>query len=539
MVLESADTTGRPYMKYDYVIVGAGSAGAILATRLSEDPNINVLLLEAGPDYAGLEDLPEEVKYGYKSTTSIWDSEHNWQYKATSIAGNTIDIPRGKVTGGSSAINGTIFLRGIEEDYDDWAEAGNDKWGFQDLMPYFNKIETDKTYEDDPGDFHGSSGPIICVRYPEDTWLPGSRAFTDAALDAGFPFCEDANAPDTTGVGPLPLNSPDGIRWSTAIGYLGLSRHRLNLTIRANVLIKRVLFDATGDAPRATGVIAVSDGEEFTVEGDEIILTAGAIGTPQLLMLSGVGPQAHLEEFGIECVKDVPGVGQNLADHPLTQVTWKTKPTVELDPVGPRLQVLLRYTAEGSEIENDMIVYMQHAASRSRESRELGESFIYPDPIGISAGLGLNLALSKGELKLGSADYRDPPVLNYNMLDDEEDMRRYKDGIRMLVSLEDHPSMREIIESRPYLLDADLESDEALENWIKKNVGTGHHISCTAKMGPVTDPMAVTDQYGKVHGFEGLRLADASVMPECVRANINVTVMVIGERIADFIKQGH
>ena len=177
---------------------------------------------------------------------------------------------------------------------------------------------------------------------------------------------------------------------------------------------------------------------------------------------------------------------------------------------------------------------MQHAASRARE---LGDSFI--DPIGISAGLGLNLALSKGELKLASADYRDPPVLNYNMLDDQEDMRRYRDGIRMLVSLENHPSMKEIIENRPYLLDSDLESDEALESWIKKNVGTGHHISCTAKMGPATDPMAVTDQYGKVHGLEGLRLADASVMPECVRANINVTVMVIGERIADFIKQGH
>jgi len=180
-----------------------------------------------------------------------------------------------------------------------------------------------------------------------------------------------------------------------------------------------------------------------------------------------------------------------------------------------------------------MIVYMQHAASRKRE---LGESFI--DPIGISAGLGLNLALSKGELRLTSDNYLDAPALNYNMLQHPEDMRRYREGIRMLVDLENHPSMSAIIEHRSDLQNVDLETDEALESWIKKNVGTGHHISCTAKMGPQDDPMAVVDQFGLVHGVGGLRVADASIMAECVRANINVTVMVMGERIADFIKQG-
>ena len=241
-------------MKYDYIVIGAGSAGAILATRLSEDPNISVLLLEAGPDYPDIDSLPEEVKYGYTSTKSIWESEHNWKYRARGTDEAEIEIPRGKVTGGSSAINGQVFLRGIPEDYDDWAEGGNDEWSFQKLVPYFNRLETDTTYQDDPGDFHGSSGPIICHRFPEEEWREGNKVWFEAWRDGGHPHCEDHNAPGTTGVGPIPMNNPNGIRWSTAIGYLGLSRHRLNLTIRANVTVKRIVYSTPpSNAPGRRG----------------------------------------------------------------------------------------------------------------------------------------------------------------------------------------------------------------------------------------------------------------------------------------------
>ena len=520
-------------MKYDYIVVGAGSAGAILATRLTEDPNISVLLLEAGPDYPDIDSLPEEVKYGYKSTKSIWDSDHNWQYKARATEHAEIDIPRGKVTGGSSAINGQIFIRGIPEDYDSWAERGNDEWNFQKLVPYFNKVETDTTYLDDPGDFHGAGGPIICHRFPQEEWRPANKAWFAAWRDQGQPYCEDHNAPGTTGVGPTPLNNPNGIRWSTAIGYLGLSRHRLNLTIRADVMVKRVVFDTTEERHRATGVEVVSDDETFIVEANEIILSAGAIGSPQLLMLSGVGPADHLAEHEIETVIDSPGVGQNLADHPMLPVLWKTKPEVELRSFVPNHQIVVRYTAQGSSLRNDMIIYPSAAAEMDFH---LGAK--QAELIGTFAAVVLNLALSKGEIRLSSNDYRDHPMLDYNLLDHEEDLRRCRDGVRLVVALEDQPAMAAIIEKRAYPEDSHLESDEALDLWMKRSVGTGHHISCTAKMGPRSDPMAVVDQYGKVYGAEGLRVVDASIMPECVRANINTTVLVIGERVADLIKQG-
>ncbi len=515
-------------MDYTHIIVGAGSAGAALAARLcTRERSTQILLLEAGPDYRS-EGTPPEMSSPNPGKIITGEEFERFRYPQLTASRTKAQDQqlywRGRGLGGSSAINGQIAIRGVPEDYDIWAEEGCSGWAFKDVLPYFNRLESDLRYGHQ--DYHGDDGPIPIYRASLNEMGPVDRAMMESALNLNYAWAEDHNAPGALGLSPYAINNLNGRRVSTNDAYIEPNRGRNNLHIRGDVQVDKVIF--SGHC--AIGV-ELATGEQL--HGDNIILSAGAVHSPTILMRSGIGPADHLSEHDIDVKLDLP-VGQNFQDHPVATFVVQYKDEY-IPPEGFRhTNCCIRYSSDMDGAgPGDMFVVAMNGLGDSigRLATKTRKNFG-------TVGVWVNECYSRGHLALQSADPYQDPLIFANMLDDERDLNRLRDGVGRLLDLVHQPAFSEISSSIIRAGDFKPLSEcqgDTLDEWMMAFAGDTQHGTCTCRMGAEDDSRTVVDSECRVLGVDGLRVVDASIMPNVPRANTHLTAVMIGEKMADML----